>query len=113
MSVNREDPPELRGPITERRPPAGSHFPEAAGPSDDLQDTTARTVTYTSGRTVYDRSWAEIEKEREADARRYELRLAVERAAIQAGLTAIQAAEAADKLQREAREAADRAVKRS
>jgi hypothetical protein len=52
------------------------------------------------------------DRERAEAARRWELRQQVERAALAAGLTALEAGEAATRLQKEAAEAADKAVKR-
>ena len=48
----------------------------------------------------------QMERERDADARRYEVRLAAERAALAAGQSALEAASTADRLIREAHETA-------
>ena len=95
--------------MTERPPPQGERFPEASGPMTDVQATGTRLPVI--GPVPRQLPWEMVLKERDQAARRYELRQQVERAALQAGLTALQAAEAADRLQREAASAADKAVK--
>jgi hypothetical protein len=110
--------PEAAGPVSERRPRAFNdgleRFPEAAGPQSETPG-----VDYGSpgqiriGRIEPQLDRATVDRERAEADRRYYLREQVERAALQAGLTALQAAEAAQRITTEAREAADRAVNRS
>jgi len=83
--------------------------PEASGPmseSDMNQAQYGQPGFPTIGAIPPIMSPAQRDKERDADYRRYEVRLAAERAALQAGQSALEAAATADKLIREAQETA-------
>jgi hypothetical protein len=114
MPMNWEDQPEAAGPMTEYPPRAYGdaldRFPEASGPADDRQDRTTRYVRI--GAIPHQLDAATIDRERAEADRQFYLRQHVERAAMQAGLNALQAAEAAQRITTEAAAAADKAVKR-
>jgi hypothetical protein len=115
MPMDWQDQPEASGPVTELPPRAYGdgldRFPEASGPMDDRQDLNTRYVTI--GRIENQLDQATIDRERAEADRRFYLQQQVERAALAAGLNALQAAEAATRLQQEAAQAADKAVNRS
>jgi len=83
--------------------------PEASGPSSESDMNSAQygQPGFPSiGAIPPIMSPEQRDKERDADSRRYEVRLAAERAALQAGQSALEAAATADRLIREAQETA-------
>ena len=91
-----------------------SEMPESSGPSSEgtlFGQTYGSPGMPTIGRIEPPISPEMRDREREQAARAYEVRLAAERAALQAGMTAMEAAAAADRLLREADSAAAKAVR--
>jgi len=83
--------------------------PEAMGPQSEgaINNVKYGDPGYpTIGQPPRQMSVEQRDKERDADYRRYEVRLAAERAALQAGQSALEAAATADRLIREAQETA-------
>jgi hypothetical protein len=109
--------PEASGPVTERQPrqmrDGLERWPEAAGPVSETpgQDYGSPGMIRI-GRIDPPLDPAVRDRERAEAARRHELHEQVERAALQAGMNALAAAEAAGKLATEAAAAADKAVQR-
>jgi hypothetical protein len=88
--------------------------PEASGPQTEgaINNVQYGDPGYPSiGRPPLQLTPEQMEKERAADARRHEARCRVERAALAAGLSALESAAAADRLQAEAGEIADKAAR--
>jgi hypothetical protein len=89
--------------------------PEASGPQTEgaVNGVKYGDPGYPSiGRPPLQLTPEQRDRERNADARRHEARLRVERAALAAGLSALESAAAADRIIREAGEIADRAALR-
>jgi hypothetical protein len=112
------DCPEFAGPVTEPRPPATTdgleRFPEAGGPMSEIPGVDYGSPGYARIGQVPALMDPEMrDRERAFAERQAIIRERAEAAALQAGLSALNAAAAASKVVTEARAAADRAVKAS
>jgi hypothetical protein len=116
MPMDYTQCPEFSGPITHQPPPNGTgweRFPEAAGPMCEVRGQDYGTPGMpTIGAIPHLLSPEQRDRERAHAERQYAIREAAERAALAAGLSALEAADAAAKMMDEAREAADKAARR-
>jgi hypothetical protein len=118
MPMDYDQCPEFAGPVSEPRPPATTdglqRFPEAAGPMSELPGIDYGSPGFARiGRIDPPLSPEVRDRERAQAERQWAIRQAAERAAMAAGMNALQAGQAAGEMIDRAREAADRAVQRS
>jgi hypothetical protein len=117
MPLDWSDCPEASGPVSEPRPPAATdglgRFPESAGPVSELPGVDYGSPGYARiGQAPALLDPATRDRERAAAERQHAIRQAAERAALAAGMSALQAGQAAGEMIDRAREAADTAAMR-
>jgi hypothetical protein len=114
--MDYDQQPEFSGPVTEPRPPATTdgleRFPEAGGPMPEIPGIDYGSPGYARIGQVPPLMDPEMrDRERALAERQYLIREAAERAAMAAGMSALQAGQAAGEMIDRARAAADKAVK--